>query len=105
MRMWIYIGFLLIYNVLNKLEYCDYIVLRFEKGNGLLSKRVYLIKDELKKIVKENIKKMISEYKFNLNDFKIGFIFFYLLSINELNEVLIKYKESLIERKENLKNE
>lgn len=105
MRMWTHIGFSSIYNALNKLEHCDYIVSRLEKGNGSSSKRVYSIKDESKKIVKENIKKMISEYKSNPNDFKIGFIFSYLLSKDELNEALTKHKQSLIERKENLNNE
>lgn len=100
MRLWTHIGFSSIYNALNKLEQGNYIASRLEKGNGSSNKRVYSIKDESKNIVKENIKKMLSEYKSNPSDFKIGFIFSYLLNKNEVNEALANHKKSLIKRKE-----
>lgn len=102
LRTWMTIGFSSIYNSLNKLERNSYIVSRLEKGNGSPNRKVYSIKDEARKLISENIFKMISEYKRDASDFKLALTFSHILSNDKLNEALTLHKQSLIERKEDL---
>jgi DNA-binding PadR family transcriptional regulator len=100
MREWTNIGFSSIYNSLNKLEKNGYILSRYEKEYGSPKRKVYSIKDETKVIVKEQVIKMISEYKSDPSEFDIGMLFSYLITKEELNKALINHKENLITRKE-----
>lgn len=100
MRGWTNIGFSSIYNSLSKLEKNEYISSRYEKEHGSPKRKVYSIKDEAKIIVKEQIIKMISEYKLDATAHFIGMFFSYLLTKKELYEALINRKENLTERKE-----
>lgn len=102
LRSWMTIGFSSIYNSLNKLERNNHIVSRLEKGNGSPNRKVYSIKDESRELIRENIFKMISEYKKDASDFKLGVIFSYILSDDKLNEALTLHKQSLLERKKEL---
>lgn len=102
LRTWMTIGFSSIYNSLNKLEKNNYIVSRLEKGNGSPNRKVYSIKDEARKLIEENIFKMISEYKRDASDFKLALNFSHILSSEKLNEALTFHKQALIERKEDL---
>lgn len=100
MRGWTNIGFSSIYNSLNKLERNAYIVSRYEKEYGSPKRKVYSIKDEAKVTIREEIIRMISEYKSDPSEFDIGMLFSYLITKEELNKALINHKENLIKRKE-----
>lgn len=100
MRGWTNIGFSSIYNSLNKLERNDYIVSRYEKEYGSPKRKVYSIKDEAKVTIREEIIRMINEYKSDPSEFDIGMLFSYLITKEELNKALINHKENLIKRKE-----
>ena len=100
MRGWTNIGFSSIYNSLSKLEKNGYIISRYEKEHGSPKRKVYSIKDEAKIIVKEQIIKMISEYKLDATSHFIGMFFSYLITKEELYETLINRNENLVERKE-----
>lgn len=100
MRGWTNIGFSSIYNSLNKLEKNGYISSRYEKEYGSPKRKVYSIKYETKALVKEQIIKMISEYKIEPSEFDIGLLFSYLITKEELKEALINHKENLIKRRE-----
>lgn len=102
LRSWMTIGFSSIYNSLNKLEKKKRIVSRLEKGNGFTNRKVYSIKEESRELIRENIFKMISEYKRDASDFKLALTFSYILSDDKLNEALRLHKEALIKRKEDL---
>ena len=102
LRSWMTIGFSSIYNSLNKLEKKKLIVSRLEKGNGFTNRKVYSINEESRVLIKENIFKMISEYKRDASDFKLALTFSYILSDDELHEGLRLHKEALIKRKEEL---
>jgi len=100
MRGWTDIGFSSIYNSLNKLEKKGYIGSRYEKEYGSPKRKVYFIKEETKVIIRNQIIKMISEYKTDPSEFDIGLLFSYLLTKEELNKALINHKENLKDRKE-----
>ncbi|QEK13133.1 PadR family transcriptional regulator [Crassaminicella thermophila] len=99
MREWTNIGFSSIYNSLNKLEKKGFINSRYEKEYGSPRRKVYSIKDETRRIVKEYIIKMLSEYNRDSSKFDIGMSFSYLISKKEFYEALISRKENLIKRK------
>lgn len=100
MRGWTNIGFSSIYNSLTKLEKNGYIILRYEKEHGSPKRKVYSIEKQAKIIVKEQIIKMISEYKLDATSHFIGMFFSYLIAKKDLYEALINRKENLVERKE-----
>jgi PadR family transcriptional regulator PadR len=100
MRGWTNIGFSSIYNSLNKLEKNSHIVSRYEKEYGSPKRKVYSIKDEAKETIRDEIIRMISEYKSDPSEFDIGMLFSYLITKEELNKALINHKENLIKRRE-----
>lgn len=100
MREWTNIGFSSIYNSLSKLERNVYIISRYEKEHGSPKRKVYSINDEAKIIVKEQIIRMIHEYKLDATSHNIGMFFSYLIAKEELLKTLISRKENLIKRKE-----
>ncbi|MDR3596248.1 PadR family transcriptional regulator [Clostridium sp.] len=100
MRGWTNIGFSSIYNSLSKLEKNGHIISRYEKEHGSPKRKVYSINDEAKLIIKEQIIKMIYEYKLDATSHNIGMFFSYLITKEELLKTLISRKENLIERKE-----
>jgi PadR family transcriptional regulator PadR len=100
MRGWTNIGFSSIYNSLSKLEKNAHIISRYEKEHGSPKRKVYSIKDEAKIIVKEQIIKMIGEYKIDETSYYIGMFFSNLITKEELYEALINRKEKLVQEKE-----
>lgn len=100
MRNWTKIGFSSIYNSLNNLEKKGWIGSRYEAEYGSPARKVYFLKDTFKETVLETIKKTLHSPQRLYSEFSIGLAFSHFLTKEEVNECLIKYRESLQNRRQ-----
>lgn len=102
MRDWTKIGFSSIYSSLNNLEKKGLVGSRHAKEHGSPKRKVYFIKDDAKESVREMIKKMIHSPERVYSEFSIGMAFSYLLTKEEVSESLMRYRQGLEKRRQNI---
>lgn len=102
MRDWTKIGFSSIYSSLNILEKKGLVGSKHVKEHGSPLRKVYFIKDDAKESVHEMIKKMIQSPERVYSEFSIGMAFSYLLTKEEVQESLKRYREGLKKRRQNI---
>lgn len=100
MRNWTKIGFSSIYNSLKNLEKKGWIGWRYEEECGSPARKVYFIKDDFREPVRETIKKILHTPQRIYSEFSIGLAFSHILTKEEVYECLVKYRESLEERRQ-----
>ena len=99
MRNWTKIGFSSIYNSLNNLEKKGWIGWRLEAEFGSPSRKVYYVNEAFKETVLETIKTTLHSPQRLYSEFSIGLAFSNLLTKEETYECLVKYRESLENRR------
>jgi DNA-binding PadR family transcriptional regulator len=102
MRNWTKIGFSSIYNSLKNLEKKGFIGSRYEEEYGSPARKVYFVNDTAKEFVRETIKSILHSPRRVYSDFSIGMAFSHFLTEEEVYQCLIKYRESLEKRQEEI---
>ncbi len=100
MRNWTKIGFSSIYNSLKNLEKKGWIGSRYKEEYGSPARKVYFINDDFRESVRETIKKILQAPQSVYSEFSIGLAFSHFLTKEEVYECLIKYRESLENRRQ-----
>lgn len=99
MRNWTKIGFSSIYNSLNNLEKKGWIGWRNEAEYGSPARKVYYVNEPFRETVLENIKTTLHSPQRLYSEFSIGLAFSNLLTKEETYNCLVKYRESLENRR------
>lgn len=102
MRKWTKIGFSSIYNSLKNLEKKDLVGSRYEEEFGSPARKVYFVSDTAKEYVRETIKNIIHSPRRVYSDFSIGMAFSDILQKEEVKWCLVRYRESLVKRQDEI---
>lgn len=102
MRNWTKIGFSSIYNSLKNLEKKDLIGSKLEEEHGSPVRKVFFVNETAKEYVRETIKKILHSPHRVYSEFSIGLAFSNFLTKEEVYECLIKYRESLENRRQTI---
>ncbi|MFC2067635.1 PadR family transcriptional regulator [Chloroflexota bacterium] len=98
MRYWTDIGFSSIYYALKRLEDAKLLQSRLEAVEGKPSRRVYTITTTGKKVVKEKVKSLLSNYERQIYSFDLGIFNIPLLTLTDVVAELRHYIKSINER-------